>query len=91
MLLWQVRCHCGSLKVADSVGLPALPAACSLFLEGERQQLEEQIGTCVAALRQGLPGADVDEMIEQDPTILLYDVEPGGAYCLAAKRSIEVQ
>jgi hypothetical protein len=73
ILLWQVR---RSLEVAESACL----AACSLFLEGERQKLEGQIDTCVQALRQGLPGADVDEMIEQDPTILLFDVEPGGAY-----------
>lgn len=48
-----------------------------MLLEGQRQQLEERIQRCVALLREGLPGADVDGMIQQDPALLLVDVQPG--------------
>lgn len=51
-----------------------------LLLQGSVQALEQQVGGAVQLLRHGLAGADVDEMVMQDPDLLFLpgaDVERG--------------
>lgn len=60
------------LPGADVAGL--VMDAPRLFLEGEQHVVEAQVGQAARLLREGLPGADVDAMVQLDPGLLFIDV-----------------